>query len=153
MCNLLHYLPNAKRVRCFKVVGARDGGFYSLAMGFKYPAAGHIPVVTEQKRISEAYCNNILTDFSEHHRNRVYDLLLYSRLMVGRTAGYLNRDDAMRDAHSHLGRTLPGFDVAVVEIILSESLMYGEYSNCPVVAGKHMEFKVKHTIFNTIEGG
>jgi hypothetical protein len=98
-------------------------------MGFKYPELkGWIPKIKVQRRIGEHFSNQILNKKSWEG---------YENDMVGRTAGFVNRSDAL-DLLYRMG-AIAGYDVLVKEAKLTVDLMKGEYTG-PVIAGKHIEF-------------
>ncbi len=114
----------------YKVVAKKDGKYYSLAMGFCYNDHKSIPTVTEQKRISTQFTDDILQVNS----------YAFEANMVGRTAifGYL-RDaiDIYKEACMYSKET---YSVVIVRARIYDDLMSGEYGLSKVVGGKRIEF-------------
>ena len=136
MCNLLR-ASTKKKIQGYKVVARKLKGkrYYSIAMGFKYPLDGHIPIVRKQSRISSDFADNILTKESVGYKDN----------MVGRTAVFLEITVLLSgDGNERIRRwksTLKkGYELVIVLVEISEDLMIGMYGKWGVVAGRHIRF-------------
>ncbi|GAH04472.1 unnamed protein product, partial [marine sediment metagenome] len=67
----------------------------------------------------------------------------YTKEMVGRTSGFKYKSDAEKELKllgTEPDDTADGYTFSVVKVKLTEELMSGQYANCPVIAGRHIEF-------------
>ncbi len=116
----------------FKIVAKKsnDTRYYSIAMGFMYPKkAGRIPKVKVQHRIGTHFGDRIL--YSRAHEDN----------MKGRTAGFVNRNDAeCMVSEIKCCESIHGHDVLVVKAQLTNGLMSGQYGDDLVIAGRHIEW-------------
>ena len=140
MCKLVEQLRR-KYFIGYKVVARFPKGkrYYSVAMGFRYPKDGKIPVITKQRRLSCYFDNNIL-DRSDFNPN-------FSEGMIGRTAVFDNASGAFSllcNLTSYLTKYTKCSTKMVFVIVkakISGSLMRGTYgSQIYVVAGRKIEF-------------
>ena len=119
----------------YKLVAKKEGddGYYSLAMGFKYPIyPKSIPKVKKQKRISPYFASNILEKSAWAFRKE----------MQGRTAVFVNKESAKTE----LGIFYPpfcllsGYCTKIVKATISDGLMKGEYGEAEIIAGRKIKF-------------
>jgi len=137
MCDLgMHYKPSSSGVVTitgFKVVAMCEGKHYSISMGFCYDDYEMIPIVKEQKRISNYFRDDILT------KNPFRDL------MVGRTAVFLDLYAAARllkniFSESNYIFINDKFKFIIKRANVSIDLLSGTYNDNPVVAGRKIDF-------------
>lgn len=143
MCNNLVPIIDEKEVQGFKVIAIkeREEGYFSVAMGFKYPAKGIVPVPDIQVPLSPSIHPWILD--SDDHPKMANSLFIPD--MVGRTAVFLNKVDAeefKEDIRYTYWSKGPREKISflVVEALVSSSLMKGDYEGGGVVAGKFITF-------------
>ena len=115
----------------YKMVAKRisDGTYHSLSMGCEYPKLGNwgdVPIVKQQVLISREFNDEILRSCFNHD-------------MVGRTAGFLNKHEAVEMIYEHETSVDDGYEAVVVIVELRKSLLKGDYESCEVVAGKQMK--------------
>lgn len=130
MCNDLKPIADFEAI-VYKVVAKRPKGrrLYSIAMGFAYPTIkGNIPKIKVQHGIGNHFDSDILRN--KGHR-------AYTEEMVGRTAGFVKRAEAL-DLMYDIG-PIAGYDVLIKKAKLTIDLMKGEYAG-HVIAGRHIEF-------------
>jgi len=139
MCNLT--TSTKRKLKGYKVVAKKWRGkrYYSIAMGFKYPLDGHVPVVRKQRRICSDFMSDITLENSGPYREE----------MIGRTAIFLNYEDAYRIAQRTDAKS--GYRLIVVQSEVSEDVMTGTYlthviANCKVAAGRHIRFIKEMTL-------
>ena len=129
MCNLTKK-SRAKSKTGWKIVAVnKKGNYYSLAMGCKYPKNGRVPVVREQKQISNDFVNDILTG----------SMSGYCEEMVGRTAIFLVKGAAQYEIRRCTNCIL-GYTVEIKKAIISDDIMLGNYGWEEVAAGRHIKF-------------
>lgn len=138
MCEL-STTSTKEKVEGYKIVAKKLKGrihFFSVTMGFKYPLDGHIPVARKQRKISPAFIDNIISEYSRAHRDS----------MVGRTAVYLNLNEAQREYRALIrrGDIKEGYKLVVVRSEVSRDVMEGTYlssgKDCRVAAGRYIHF-------------
>jgi len=133
MCHLNDHLTQKTKVGYKVVAETRDGEKFSIAMGFNYANnRGNIPVIKIQNQIGNYFHENILTTG------------LSKSTMIGRTAVFVSKKDALRLAKSISYKALPvKYKLRVVKAKVSKDLMSGTYTMgimCDVVAGRHIKF-------------
>ena len=119
----------------YKLVAKKedDDGYYSLAMGFKYPIyPKSIPKVKKQKRISSYFASNIL-------EKRAF---AFRKEMQGRTAVFVNKESAKSELEILYSsfNLLSGYYAKVVKATILDELMKGEYAEAEVIAGRKIKF-------------
>ena len=132
MCDLTRMLLQTEAI-VYKLAAIHRGRYYSVAMGFRYPVKGKVPIPKKQERITSNWMSNILQSS------------LFRESMVGRTAGYIELGDAKRA----LARIQDGFfdhhwedkyTIVIVKVCLKQGLMVGTYyDHGNVIAGKYIE--------------
>ena len=137
MCELFR-VSTKEKIEGYKIVVKKLKGerYFSPAMGFKYPLDGHVPVVRKQRRICSDFIGDIVSKISGPYREE----------MVGRTAIFLNPNDALEVARRN--DIKEGYRLVVVRVEVSEDVMLGTYltglisisKNCEVAAGRHIRF-------------
>jgi len=132
MCDLSKFSAR-ETIRGFKIVARKLKGkrYFSVAMGFKYPLDGHIPVVKKQRRISSRFLTNIISELSSAYRKN----------MIGRTSIYTNLAD-LREDYSLVKRcdTEKGYEVVITRVEITRDIMLGSYAGTRVAAGRHISF-------------
>lgn len=133
MCTNLQPIPDESAI-VYKIVARKKKGtrYYSIAMGFKYPKiTGRIPEIKVQHRLGY-FTANLLNKASSTYKTE----------MCGRTAGFVNRCDAYREAriirHNH--DMSKNYYILIVKAELTDGLMSGTYDGLSVIAGQHIEF-------------
>lgn len=114
MCELVDNI-SLPSVKVYKIVAKHNntGTFHSLAMGFKYKY-GNVPVIKEQKALGLFRENLLTTNFSAN--------------MIGRTAGFLDFEDAKCLYEKAMNDfLLPEYSFAIIKITLSSDLIFGTY--------------------------
>jgi len=152
MCELLT-TSTEKKIEGFKIVARKPKGkrYFSIAMGFKYPLDGHIPIVRNQHRISLIFMDHITSKHSPAHRHH----------MLGRTSVYLNICDAWRRYHVLIQSSVRrGYKLVVVRAEVSGNIMEGYYTgrnvmDRKVAAGRNIRFieeyrKIPNPYFNKV---
>jgi len=132
MCELYESVSR-KKVKGYKIVAKKRGGkrYYSIAMGFKYPLDGHIPVVRNQRKISSGFRDGIILESSAARRKD----------MIGRTAIFPDLSDACGEYRYLQGRNIEkGYKIVIVLVELSVDMMKGRYGGRKVVAGRYIRF-------------
>ena len=132
MCDLLR-VSTEEKIEGYKLVAKKLKGkrYFSLAMGFKYPRDGHIPIVKKQRRISSGFKSDIISERS----------VAYRRDMIGRTAIYIHRAAAREDYYYVKERVMEkGYEVVMVRAEITGDIMEGLYAGCKVTAGRHIRF-------------
>ena len=132
MCDLSKFSAR-ETIRGFKIVARKLKGkrYFSVAMGFKYPLDGHIPVVKKQRRISSRFLSNIISELSSAYRKN----------MIGRTAIYINLADLREDYNLVKGcDTEKGYEVVITRVEITRDIMLGSYTGARVAAGRHISF-------------
>jgi len=132
MCDLRTVYPG-KKIKGFKLVVRKLKGkrYFSIAMGFKYPLDGHIPVIRKQHRISSGFKGDILLKYSNALRED----------MMGRTAIFPNFEDVCSEYRYLRKHNLEkGYIVVIVQVELSVDMMKGVYGGRKVIAGRHISF-------------
>lgn len=127
-----------EKVEGYKIVARKSKGkrYYSVAMGFKYPLDGHIPVVRKQSKISYIFMDDIISKMSSAHEKD----------MTGRTAVYLLYSAARARYRVLMQRgSRPGYTLVIVWAEVSEDVMEGFYGGNgtvrnEVAAGRHIHF-------------
>ncbi len=127
-----------EKVEGYKIVAKKLKGkrYFSIAMGFKYPLDGHIPVVRKQSKISYIFMDDIISKMSSAHEKD----------MTGRTSVYL-RYGAARERYRILMQrgSRPGYILVIVRAEVSEDVMEGFYGGNrierhEIAAGRHIRF-------------
>lgn len=133
MCTDLKPISQTEAI-VYKVVAQKKKGkrYYSIAMGFMYPQKGKVPKPQVQRGLG-------------YFVTSLLNKLFFIRDMVGRTAGFLNRNYAesfMRRMKSQMQRhgELKKYSLLTVKIKLTDGLMSGFYESQSVIAGRHIEF-------------
>lgn len=135
MCVLTKYIKK-KTATVFKIVAKEKetGKYWSVAMGFIYPKKGYVPEVVEQKALTINWSKRIL------YKNE----FLYKKNMVGRTAGFVKKEDVSYLLDSVTDNLFNSkFEIVIVKVTLSGALMEGTYetgcNDCEIIAGKYIE--------------
>jgi len=120
-----------KSVEVWKIVAEKNGKYYSVAIGFKYPKKGKVPIPKEQHRIGELFNTEILID---HNAG-------YSTEMVGKTTGFVEYAAATY-LHYNLSNSgiKEGYTLAIKNVYLSGEIMVGKYGRSVVYAGSYTKF-------------
>ena len=132
MCKNLQPIDDKEAI-VYKIVAKKKRGtrYYSIAMGFMYPKiAGRIPKIKVQHRIGEYFSRYILDKEAGEG---------YVGKMVGKTAGFINREDAEKRA-GWLRDAIKTHDILIITAKLTDGLMSGNYGVKSIIAGKHIEF-------------
>jgi len=137
MCNLLR-VATKEKIKGYKIVAKKLKGkrYFSIAIGFKYPLDGHIPIARKQQRISLRFVKDIISKDSALHKED----------MVGRTTIYLDASDAYQEIQHLRSRGIKaGYRLVIVWAEVSIDLMEGTYGSSDsvdrdVVAGRHIRF-------------
>ena len=136
MCDLSK-VSTEKKIKGFKIVARKPKGrrYYSVAMGFKYPLDGHIPIVRRQHRISIRFVSDILSKNYKLHKEN----------MLGRTSIFLNLEDARKEYNFHRREKMGGYILTIVYAEISIDVMEGYYTTADliflkVIAGRHIRF-------------
>ena len=137
MCNLLTKSTEEK-IEGFKIVAKKSKGkrYFSIAIGFRYPLDGHIPVIRKQHRICAKFLSDIISKSSKG----------YSTNMVGRTAVFLSFAEAAEECrYITRGDVIEnGYRLVIVRSEVSVDVMEGTYlacgTVCKVAAGRHINF-------------
>ena len=145
MCKLT-ITSTQKKIEGYKIVAKKPRGkrYFSIAMGFKYPSDGHVPVARKQHRI----CSNFLSDILSKNSAG------YQELIVGRTTVYLDLADVLNEHHHLIQRQekdniwghdiREGYELVVVRAEVTIDIMKGFYTacgrDCAVAAGRHIRF-------------
>jgi len=131
MCDLL-YSSTKEKIKGYKIVAKKLKGkrYYSIAMGFKYPLDGHVPVARKQRLIYLDFTNNIISKTS----------LSYKENMVGRTAIFRNLTEALERYFFWVCCVKEGYKLAIVRSEVSIDVMEGNYGSREVAAGRHIRF-------------
>ena len=116
----------------------RSKKYYSPAMGCEYKV-GPVPVVNEQKCLTNYFRDDILSD----------EFNLFKKNMVGRTAVFESLDVAeelkyvMGDVAYYGVEEDEDYDVVILKMTISGKLMRGYYTiglvKSDVVAGRHID--------------
>ncbi len=117
----------------YKIVARKPNGkrYFSLAMGFKYPLDGHIPIVRKQRRISSGFKSDIISELSAAYRKN----------MIGRTAVFISLTDARYDYIYIKERQIEReYKVVIIRVEITGDIMSGVYAGSQVVAGRHIRF-------------
>ena len=143
MCELMTVSAKEK-IEGYKVVAKKLKGkrYFSIAMGFKYPLDGHIPIVRKQRRICGDFSDNIISSLS----------MAYRKNMIGRTSIFLDVDEILTKDNTitrwKRGGILNGYKLAIVRVVVSGDIMEGYYGSCKVAAGRSIHFMEEVTKFN-----
>ena len=135
MCDLSK-VSTEKKIKGFKIVARKPNGkrYYSIAIGFKYPLDGHIPVARDQHKICTRFRDGILSKNSELRRKN----------MLGRTTIFLDLEDARKDYNFHINKETEGYILTIVYAEISIDIMEGYYNARDfypkVAAGRHIHF-------------
>lgn len=132
MCTNLQPIDDKEAI-VYKIVAKKTRGtrYYSIAMGFMYPKkAGRIPKIKVQHRIGEYFSRYILDEEAGEG---------YVDKMVGKTAGFINREVAEKRAE-WVRVMIKDYDILLIKAKLSDDLMSGIYGTAAIIAGKHIEF-------------
>lgn len=133
MCDLSTTISEEKMIG-YKVVAKRPNGkrYFSIAMGFKYPLDGHVPVVRKQHLICVDFVDDIISKMS----------VTYRKNMVGRTSIFLSLADVRRRILSWRRYVKEGYKLVIVTAEVSVDVMVGLYGPCSysVAAGRHIRF-------------
>lgn len=136
MCELVKKNLKYKEFTGYKIVAKhiKNGKYYSIAMGFRYPKNGPVPIPKKQKRIVISFNEHIL-DKSAHDGFR--------KNMVGRTAVYVTSGIAKNALHHYKieQNNTTIFKYIIVKATIYNDLMEGKYGSHIVVAGKSIKFK------------
>ena len=143
MCFLTNKVPK-KFIEGYKIVAEKEGKNYSLAMGFcyeNYPDGMPVLKYGEQNSLSYEYSEFILDEDSNTG---------FSKEMKGRTAIFINKNDAIAEAENHIPSIYFNAHLIDMEYVVkvkkarvSVDLMEGLYGYMPikpVVAGRKIEF-------------
>jgi len=131
MCNLSGFTAR-KKIQGYKIVAKKLKGkvYFSIAMGFKYPSDGHIPVVKKQRSIYLEMAKDIILKSSG----------AYKYLMEGRTAIYIHLSDARTQCYHWKNYLKKGYKLVIVLSEVSKDVMIGSYGGSDVAAGRHIHF-------------
>lgn len=129
MCNLTKEIDHP--VIGYKVAAKRGGRYYSIATGIKY--GGKVKVRRKPKQIGDFFVDVLASPF-------------FKKEMVGRTAAFLVKSYAVSlrrqiVEHIYMHNVLYriGYEIVVLKVLLSDSVMTGCYGDGKVAAGKYME--------------
>ena len=137
MCKL-ETVSIREKVEGYKIVARKSKGkrYYSIAMGFKYPLDGHIPVIRKQSKICYIFMDDIISEMSSAHEKD----------MTGRTIVYLRYSAALARYRVLMQRgSRSGYILVIVRAEVSEDVMEGFYGGYRVLrhevaAGRHIRF-------------
>ncbi len=133
MCNLLTNSVEEK-IQGYKVVARKPRGkrYYSIAMGFKYPLDGHIPVVRRQRKICADFAEDITS-------KRAFG---YRKSMIGRTSVFLSLDELSKSIQFRRWKSdfKNKYKLIIVRVVVSGDTMEGFYGKCKVAAGRYIHF-------------
>lgn len=131
MCNNFKETKR-KQVIGYKVVGKRNGKYYSVFTGKPYPTDGrNIPKWKTQKPLTGLFNKYILDE-------RDYG---WEDEMVGRTAVFLKleiAEDLLKEClHCRYGER-PQYEIIIVKVELKEDLIAARYQDGNVICGRNM---------------
>jgi hypothetical protein len=132
MCNIVGKINKRSRATVYKVACKKDGKYYSPATGIEYKL-GNVTIPESQIRLTYNFIDNILKGWA------------FEPVMVGRTAGYIDKNDAFIHKNELLGWYRDTtFDIVVIKLVLSTGLYAGEYmvdkTLSPVILGKKIQY-------------
>lgn len=130
MSFLTNISPKADIAEGWKVIGVKDGKYFSVCMGFEYSFS--IPIVNIQKKLAGYFFDNVLTNKD-----------LFIPKMLGRTGVFLNKEDAERLVKkiNMVGRIDKNFIIAIKRAVVSNACLFGEHGKDEgIVAGKNIRF-------------
>lgn len=128
MCDLNSKIEG--EVRGWKIVAIKDREYYSVAMGFKYEEDEDIPIVLEQRGLSDHFNCNILN---------IYAHMGFRKEMIGRTSIFQNYEDAEKLFHNIL-RLGERIKLSIVQASVSKDVLGGTYKDLRVFAGRRIKF-------------
>ena len=135
MCERLS-ISTREKIEGYKIVAKKLKGkrYFSIAMGFKYPLDGHVPITKKQNPISSEFITNIISK----------DCLAYRDHMVGRTAVFLDFNEAYGELRSLRGGIKEGYKLIIIRSEVSIDVMEGFYNSnlatCQIAAGRRIRF-------------
>jgi len=131
MCCLSHS-STRKKIKGYKIVARKPKGkiYFSMAMGFKYPSDGHIPIVKKQRSIYLEMAKDLISE----------DSGAYKTEMIGRTSVFIYFRDAQVQCYHWQNYVEKGYQLVVVQSEVSKDIMTGYYGVYKVAAGRHIHF-------------
>ena len=134
MCEL-RTISSRVKIQGYKVVAKKPKGkrYYSIAMGFRYPLDGHIPIVRRQRKICGDFAEDITSKNAFGYRDN----------MVGRTSVFLRLNELSKSDQLKRWKERgirSGYKLIIVRVVVSGDTMEGYYGDCKIAAGRYIHF-------------